>query len=75
MGKEKEKGFPARWAGGDFGPSGRKRARQAAHLAHQRGRQRGTVPWRGPTCQREEEGLTARSGRRRGGSRPGLGRR
>jgi hypothetical protein len=27
MGKEKEKGFPACWAGGDFGPPGRERAR------------------------------------------------
>jgi hypothetical protein len=28
MGKEKEKGIPARWAGGDFGPPGRGRGRQ-----------------------------------------------
>jgi hypothetical protein len=38
----------------------------AAQSAHQRGRRRGTAPWREPTRQREEEGLTARSGRRRG---------
>jgi hypothetical protein len=30
MGKEKEKGFLASWAGGVFGPAGRERARSRA---------------------------------------------
>jgi hypothetical protein len=61
MGKEKEKGFLASWAGGVFGPAGRERAQphgQAAHSAHQRGRRRGMAPWRRPTSQ-GEGGLTA----------------
>jgi hypothetical protein len=53
MGKEKEKRIPACYVGGrDFGPPGRERAWQVAHPAHQRGRRRGTVTWRGPTRQR-----------------------
>jgi hypothetical protein len=46
--------------GGVFGPAERERERprgQAAHSARQWGRRRGdgagTVPWRGPTCQRK----------------------
>jgi hypothetical protein len=61
MGKRKyKKGFSASWAGGVFGPAERERTRprgQAAHSARQRGRRHGngtgTVPWRGPTCQRK----------------------
>jgi hypothetical protein len=52
--KKKERVFLLAGPGGDFGPPRRKRARarQAAQPAHQRGRRRGTAPWRGPTRQR-----------------------
>jgi hypothetical protein len=45
MGKEKEKGFPACWAGGILaypGASARAGARQATHMTHQQGRRRRT---------------------------------
>jgi hypothetical protein len=59
MGKEKGKGIPARWAGGDvFGPAERGRGRRPTKKRRGAGRRRG----RGPTRQREEGGLTARSG-------------
>jgi hypothetical protein len=48
MGKEKEKGFPACWAGGCFRPSrarARARARQAAQPAHEGAAQSGRTPW------------------------------
>jgi hypothetical protein len=54
--KEKEKGFPANWAGGTFQPSrvwARTRVReQAAQPAHQRGMAWGWRRGRGPMCQR-----------------------
>jgi hypothetical protein len=58
MEKEKEKEFPASWAGGrDFGPPGRERARACDPAGPAaRERRRGTTPWRGPTCQREGGG-------------------
>jgi hypothetical protein len=46
MRKRKRKGFPACWAGGILahpGASAREWARQAAQLAQQRGRRRGTA--------------------------------
>jgi hypothetical protein len=50
---KKKRVFLLAGSGGDFGPPGRERARQAAHL---RGRRWGTVLWRGPTRQRGEGG-------------------
>jgi hypothetical protein len=47
-------------------PGASARARQAAQLAQQRGRWRGTAPWRGPTRQRGK-GLNGVGQRRRGG--------
>jgi hypothetical protein len=58
MGKEKEKGFPARWAGG-FGPAERERARGRGRRPSRPTKERrgaGRRRGRGPTCQREEGG-------------------
>ena len=78
MGKVKEKGIPVCWAEREIlahpGASARAGARQAAHAAHQRRRQRGTVPWRGPTRQREE-GVNGAERTTEGGGRPELDRR
>jgi hypothetical protein len=55
--RKKKKGFSASWAGGGvFGPAERERARgrvgrQPTWKASGDGV--GTMPWRGPTCQRK----------------------
>jgi hypothetical protein len=67
--KKKEKGFPARWAGGCFRPSrarARARARQAAQPAHEEGGVNG--------AERAMEGgepVGSTAGDARGGSPPG----
>jgi hypothetical protein len=67
MGKEKEKGFPARWAGVGGG-SAQPSAGAAGGPASPRrsGATRADVVGAGPRIS-ERRGLTARSGRRRGG--------
>jgi hypothetical protein len=75
--KKKEKGFPASWAGGDFGPAGvsaRGRVRFRPSWPSCAGRQRGTAPWRGPARQREG-GADGVNGTEEGGARPRSGRR
>jgi hypothetical protein len=71
MGKEKEKGIPARWAGGDFGPPGRDRARGGATdgpLGPSAGETAGNDAVARAHTSARGGGLTARSGRRRGRS-------
>jgi hypothetical protein len=58
--KKKKKGIPASWAGGDFGPPGRERARACGPaVVHGRGDDAGAWERRrhcGPTRQRERRG-------------------
>jgi hypothetical protein len=79
--KKKKKGIPASWAGGDFGPPGRERARACGPaVVHGRGDDAGAWERRrhcGPTRQRERRGggrrhgLTARVNRPSAGREPG----
>jgi hypothetical protein len=68
--REKEKEFPANWAGGDFGPASagaRARARAGGPAGPRRsGAARADAVGAGP-CVSERRGVTAWSGRRRGG--------
>jgi hypothetical protein len=75
--REKEKEFPANWAGGDFGPASagaRARARAGGPAGPRRsGAARADAVGAGP-CVSERRGVTAWSGRRRGGGRTGRAR-
>jgi hypothetical protein len=63
--KKKEKGIPACWAGGDFGPPGRERAR-AGVAGDPRGPSAGKTSGNGAVARAHTSarggGLTARSG-------------
>jgi hypothetical protein len=73
MGKEKKRNFLLVGPGGCFRPSRartRARARQAAQPAHEGAAWRGQTPWARAHVSARGGGLTARSGRRRGGGEP-----